>query len=109
MALYKVTRTDEVQPGEFVSAHVIAGGVGQAREAVRHMEGVTRKNVRAEKVSLTASIRVLDAYYDERDPETSDSSPVAYASVNYLLQGANDTTSREYVTLDDLHAASFLN
>lgn len=70
MALYQVSRTDAdaVQPGEFVNAVVIAGGTGQAREAVAHMTGVTKKNVRAERMDLTSGIQVLAAYFDEREP-----------------------------------------
>lgn len=69
MALYEVSRTDAVQPGEFVNAVVIAGGVAQARKAVAHMTGVTAKNVRAERVDIADGIHVLSAYFDERDAE----------------------------------------
>lgn len=71
MALYEVERTDldAVQPGEFCSAVVIAGGTAQAREAVSHMSGVTKKNVRATRLDTTPGIRVLAAYHDERGPE----------------------------------------
>lgn len=73
MALYEVTRTDmdQVKPGEFINAAVIAGGTAQAREAVAHMSGVTKKNVRAERVNLTSGVRVIAAYHDERDPDNS--------------------------------------
>lgn len=71
MALYKVSRKDDVQPGEFVDAYVIAGGTAQARGAVEHMTGVTKSNVRAERMDLTKDIKVLSAYFDEREPEPS--------------------------------------
>lgn len=73
MALYEVSRTDDVQPGEFVSAFVIAGGTAQARYLVDHMSGVSPKgkNVRAVKVDTTKEITLLSAYWDERDPEPS--------------------------------------
>ncbi|MEU5149751.1 hypothetical protein AB0G42_21540 [Streptomyces yangpuensis] len=73
MALYLVSRThlDDVQPGEFVNAVVIAGGTAQARDAVSHMTGVTKKNVRAVRMDLTGPVQVLAAYHDERDPDTS--------------------------------------
>ncbi len=76
MALYEVTRTDEVGPGEFVSATVIAGGTAQARNAVANMSGVSKgaKNVRAERINLTDSIQVLAAYFDERETEPYGSS-----------------------------------
>lgn len=67
MALYQVSRTDDVQPGEFVNAVVIAGGTAQAREAVDHMTGVTKKNVRAVRMDITSGIQVLAAYFDERE------------------------------------------
>lgn len=67
MALYKVSRTDDVQPGEFVDAVVIAGGVAQARNAVSHMTGVTKKNTIAQRVDTAAETRVLATYFDERE------------------------------------------
>ncbi|MFJ4529069.1 hypothetical protein [Streptomyces nigrescens] len=72
MALYHVVRTDRPGPGEFVDAHVIAGGVRQAREAVGHMDGVTKDNVRAVLVDLTKEIRVITAYFDETAPMDRD-------------------------------------
>ena len=71
MALYEVSRTDEVGPGEFVSGFVIAGGTAQARNAVANQCGVNKgaSNVRAERVNLTDSIRLLVAYYDETPTE----------------------------------------
>jgi hypothetical protein len=71
MALYKVSRTDDIQPGEFVDGYVIAGGTAQARGAVAHMEGVTPNgsNVVAQRMGLTDSITVLSAYFDERAPQ----------------------------------------
>lgn len=65
MALYEVTRTDDIGPGEFVNASVIAGGTAQARKAVAHMKGVTAKNVKAERVDTTKGVTVLAAYWDE--------------------------------------------
>lgn len=73
MPLYDVSRTDTVQPGEFGNALVIAGGTAQARSAVQHLPGVTRKNVKAVKVDTTSrhGIRLLTTYFDERQPEDS--------------------------------------
>jgi hypothetical protein len=73
MALYKVSRTDDVQPGEFVDAVVIAGGTAQARNAVSHMSGVTKKNVKAERLDTAAGVHVLSAYFDERETEPAPS------------------------------------
>lgn len=70
MALYEVKRVDDVQPGEFDSAMVIAGGTALAREAVAHMLPKGAK-VTAEKVDTTrrnATPVVLSAYWDEREP-----------------------------------------
>jgi len=71
MPLYQVRRTDEVQPGEFVDAFVIAGGTAQARAAVQHLQGVTKKNVEAVKVDTNGrnGVRLLSTYHDERKPE----------------------------------------
>lgn len=74
MALYKVTRTDEPGPGEFVDATVIAGGTAQARKAVAHLPGVTAKNVVAVPVSTTGRTEIVSVYYDER---TSSDFPVS--------------------------------
>lgn len=73
MALYEVTRTDmeNVKPGEFINALVIAGGVGQARRAVLHLDGVTRSNVRAEKRPQVGDTTLLTVYFDERDVDLS--------------------------------------
>jgi hypothetical protein len=78
MALYHVTRTDRPGPGEFVNADVIAGGVRQAREAVGHMTGVTKDNVRAVVVDTTKEIRVLGAYFDETTPPLFEGDPIPY-------------------------------
>jgi hypothetical protein len=69
MALYHITRTDEVQPGEFVDAHVIAGGSRKARMMVRHMTGVRKDagNITAEKVDVAKIDAVIGAYFDERN------------------------------------------
>ncbi|RCH68732.1 hypothetical protein DT019_08640 [Streptomyces sp. SDr-06] len=72
MALYAVSRTDDVQPGEFVSALVIAGGAAQARNAVRHFEGVTAKNVQAKRTDVVADVSILSTYFDEREPAQPD-------------------------------------
>lgn len=74
MPLYEVRRTDTVQPGEFVNALVIAGGTAQARAAVQHLEGVTKKNVEAVKMDTSRrnGVRLLSIYNDEREPVTSD-------------------------------------
>lgn len=73
MALYEVERTDldDVRPGEFVQAVVIAGGTAQARNAVAHMTGVTKMNVKAKRMDTTDGIHVLSTYFDERDPDNS--------------------------------------
>jgi hypothetical protein len=67
MALYEVIRVDDVQPGEFVSAFVIAGGNAQARKAVAHLPGVTAKNVIADKVDTTKRVQLISVYEDERE------------------------------------------
>jgi hypothetical protein len=67
MALYEVIRVDEPKPGEFVSAFVIAGGTAQARAAVAHLKGVTKKNVLADKVDTTKRVQLISVYEDERE------------------------------------------
>ena len=71
MALYEVTRTDKIQPGEFDSGYVIAGGTALARKMVAHLPGVQKdgKNVKAEKVDVAKVNMLLSAYFDERDTE----------------------------------------
>jgi hypothetical protein len=71
MALYEVVRVDDVKPGEFVSAFVIAGGTAQARSAVLHLNGVTKKNVMAERVDTAKRVQIISVYDDERDPDLS--------------------------------------
>lgn len=72
MALYDVTRNDDVKPGEFVSAFVIAAGTALARKAVARQSGVTAKNVTARRVDTSPdSPVVLSIYWDERDPDNS--------------------------------------
>jgi hypothetical protein len=70
MALYEITRTDEVAPGEFVSAYVIAGGSALARSRVQHLSGVAAKgkNLHAERVDTAKVDLLLSVYFDERDP-----------------------------------------
>jgi hypothetical protein len=73
MALYEVSRADirDIKPGEFVSALVIAGGTAQARDAVRHLEGVTAKNVVADRLNVVADVAILSVEHDEREAEPS--------------------------------------
>ncbi|WP_030737247.1 hypothetical protein [Streptomyces sp. NRRL S-31] len=79
MAIYGVFRTDDVQPGEFVSAVVIAPGVDQARRAVAHLSGVVAtgkgRNVKAEKLDTTGATRLVSIYEDERTPEPAEDDP----------------------------------
>jgi hypothetical protein len=69
MAIYEVSRTDAVQPGEFVSAVVIAPGVDLARKAVDHLPGVkasgAKRNVEARKLDTTGPVRLISVYEDE--------------------------------------------
>jgi hypothetical protein len=73
MAIYEVSRTDAVQPGEFVSAVVIAPGVDLARKSVDHLPGVKSsgkgRNVEARKLDTTGPVRLISVYEDERTPE----------------------------------------
>ncbi|MGW6754545.1 hypothetical protein [Streptomyces sp. NPDC055006] len=84
MALYEVSRTDEIQPGEFVNATVIAGGVAQARGAVAHMDGVTKSNLSVVKVDLTGYVKVIGTYFDERPTLTPTLPGLATVSVAAL-------------------------
>ncbi|MEU9560338.1 hypothetical protein [Streptomyces fumanus] len=74
MAIYQVSRTDAVQPGEFVDAVVIAPGRDLARRAVAHLPGVKvtgkYRNVKAEPLDTTGPVRLVSIYEDEREPET---------------------------------------
>jgi hypothetical protein len=70
MPLYEVSRTDDVQPGEFDNALVIAGGTSQARGAVAHLLKPGQK-VDAVKLDVSGprgggGIRLLNTYFDER-------------------------------------------
>lgn len=56
MALYEVSRTDEVLPGEFGGSLVIASGTALARKAFADHPGVTSKNLVARRID-TASKR----------------------------------------------------
>jgi hypothetical protein len=69
MALYEVKREDDVRPGEFVSATVIAGGTALARSLVKHLLP-ERKGVKlsATKVDVTKNYGVLAVYFDETQP-----------------------------------------
>ncbi|TQF03957.1 hypothetical protein E6W39_19085 [Kitasatospora acidiphila] len=71
MALYKVVRTDEIQPGELIDAHVIAGGARLARMMVAHMNGVSKgaTNIKAEKIDTAKIDAVISVYFDEREKE----------------------------------------
>lgn len=68
MALYEVSRTDEVRPGEFVSAYVLAGGAGLARRRVKHLTGVLKDatNLRVVKIDVGNTDLLLSVYFDER-------------------------------------------
>jgi hypothetical protein len=70
MALYEVRRTDEVRPGEFASALVIAGGTALARSLVVNQPGVRKSgsNVKATKLDTAKNAGVLTVYFDETDP-----------------------------------------
>ncbi|MFE1126782.1 hypothetical protein ACFW6R_09010 [Streptomyces albidoflavus] len=77
MALYKVSRTDTdaIKFDEFVDGYVIAGGTALARHAVVHLPGVTRKNVTAERVDVSApeSASMIGVYYSEAgEPQPSE-------------------------------------
>ncbi|MFF7408685.1 hypothetical protein [Streptomyces lydicus] len=71
--IYQVERTDAVQPGEFVSAVVIAPGVDRARKLIAHLPGVKAsgkgRNVRVEKLDVTGPAHIVSLYEDERIPE----------------------------------------
>jgi hypothetical protein len=72
MPLYEVSRTDDVQPGEFDNALVIAGGTGQARSAVAHLLK-PGQSVSARKLDVSGprgggAVRLLATYFDEREP-----------------------------------------
>jgi hypothetical protein len=71
--IYKVSRTDAVQPGEFVEAVVIAPGKDLARRAVEHFPGVKvsgkGRNVQAEPLDTTGPVKLISVYEDERTPE----------------------------------------
>jgi hypothetical protein len=69
MAIYEVSRTDDVQPGEFVTAVVIAPGRDLARKAVAHLSGVKAtgkgRNVKAEPLDTTGPVQLISIYEDE--------------------------------------------
>ena len=64
MALYKVTRTDQPRPGEFVEGYVLAPSPVPARGSFYHLPGVTPKNVVARKVDIVVRGRtqILSTY-----------------------------------------------
>lgn len=79
MALYEVIRTDDVLPGEFVSAFVLAAGTALARASVEHLEGVQPggKNVLAVRVETKVKglgTTLISTYEDEREAEPDDNS-----------------------------------
>ncbi|MFI2188006.1 hypothetical protein [Streptomyces sioyaensis] len=67
--IYEIVRTDAVQPGEFVSAVVIAPGVDLARKSVGHLPGVKStgkgRNVEARKLDTTGPVQIINIYEDE--------------------------------------------
>ncbi|MGW6920870.1 hypothetical protein ACWGA9_06235 [Streptomyces sp. NPDC054950] len=69
MAIYEVTRTDVVAPGEFVSAVVIAPGVDLARKSVAHLPGVSasgaKRNVEARKMDTTGPVSLVTTEFDD--------------------------------------------
>lgn len=69
MAIYSVTRTDDVAPGEFVSAVVVAPGKDLARRAVAAFPGVVvsgkGRNVKAEPFDTTGPVSIVSVYEDE--------------------------------------------
>lgn len=71
MALYEVTRTDTIKPGEFVSGYVLAGGAGLARMRFVHLDGVQKgaTNVKATKIDVGKVDLLLTVYFDERVSE----------------------------------------
>jgi hypothetical protein len=82
MAIYEIVRTDSVQPGEFVSAVVIAPGVDLARKSVDHLPGVKAsgkgRNVEARKLDTTGPVKLISIYEDERPTVAADNAdPVA--------------------------------
>lgn len=93
MPLYSVDRTDgeNIKPGEFVNALVLAKGTATARKRVVGLRGVKAdgSNVVAQVVKTTnvpgAGI-MLSAYYDEREPLAQDDAETGTAS----LYASND-------------------
>ncbi|WP_329544682.1 hypothetical protein OG548_08165 [Streptomyces sp. NBC_01356] len=74
LALYEVVRVDDVKPGEFENAIVIAGGTALARAAVAHLLPKGAK-VEAARVEVNAAqaggTKLLATYFDEREPEAA--------------------------------------
>lgn len=68
MALYEVRRTDASQPGEFVSAYVVAKGAALARSMAHGRPGVTKSNVVANRLDVVNANYVISTEYDEREP-----------------------------------------
>jgi len=73
MALYNVQRSDvdNVQPGEFMMALVVAGGTALARDAVKHLlPGRKGVKVSAERIETNGRFgaALLTSMFDERDP-----------------------------------------
>ncbi|MFF8942858.1 hypothetical protein ACF1A5_11415 [Streptomyces sp. NPDC014864] len=67
MALYEVVRIDDVQPGEFDNALVIAGGVAQARAAVAHLVPAGAAVAAARIETQGVPVKLLATYFDERE------------------------------------------
>lgn len=72
MALYEVVRVDDVRPGEFDSALVLASGAARARAAVAHLVPEGAQVLAAVKSTTVKHGPVLlSTYFDERDPDLS--------------------------------------
>lgn len=70
MALYEVVRVDDVKPGEFDNALVIAAGAARARAAVAHLlpEGAQVAAAPVDVNGARVGTKLLASYFDEREP-----------------------------------------
>jgi hypothetical protein len=70
MALYEVVRVDDVQPGEFDNALVIARGAARARAAVAHLlpKGAEVMAVPYDVNGAKVGTKLVTTYFDEREP-----------------------------------------